>query len=69
MNQFFLVWRADGSPPLVPHKTYREAEDEAMRLASKHPGLEFHVLQSVATAQVVKPSIVTRHTPSTQPEF
>lgn len=53
-QQFWIVWSPQGSvPPTYKHKTQREAEIEAYRLANMHKGAEFYVLSAVACA--VKP--------------
>lgn len=44
---FFMVWNKEGKHPRVTHKTYKVAEAEAARLAAKHPGRKFIVLQAV----------------------
>ncbi len=46
---FYLVWREGGYPPTVKHETWRSAQEEAQRLARKHPGVAFHVLRQVET--------------------
>lgn len=53
-QEFWIVWSPQGSiPPTYRHKTQREAELEAYRLANVHKGAEFYVLATVACA--VKP--------------
>lgn len=45
--RFWLVWRHDGASPTVRHPTSAAAYAEANRLALRHPGAEFFVLEAV----------------------
>lgn len=54
MKKFFLVWnktRAErggwNATPTFQHKTYRDAEAEAKRLAQSHPNEDFVVLTAL----------------------
>jgi hypothetical protein len=42
---YFFVWNPTNRPPRHQHRTQAAAEKEAERLASLHPGQEFHVLE------------------------
>lgn len=44
---FWLVWNPRNRPPLVRHPTELVARAEAERLARKHPGDTFYVLQAI----------------------
>ncbi|MDX9896338.1 MAG: hypothetical protein RBS34_12870 [Desulfofustis sp.] len=46
-NTFWLVWNPNGRQPLVRHPTEEVARREAERLARKHPGDTFYVLQAM----------------------
>lgn len=61
MHQFFVVWNPAHGLPRYRHDTLDGAVNEAKRLASVHPGQQFHVLQSVLTAERADPVTVTRH--------
>lgn len=54
---FWMIWSPQGAMPEVKHFTYREAEEEAERLAKKHPGRRFYIMYScelVKTEQIIK---------------
>jgi hypothetical protein len=51
----WYVKRENGRGPRVAHSTYAEANKEAQRLANKHPGQKFYILQ--ATHVVVQPNV------------
>lgn len=44
---FFLVWNPSTGYTKARHKTPKEAETEAQRLADLSPGTKFHVLMSL----------------------
>jgi len=50
-NKFFLVYRRDGGNPVIRHPDIKTANEEAQRLAKKHPGKEFFVLQALNAYQ------------------
>lgn len=52
MNRFWMVWSPAGRTPTVQHLSEASAKNEANRLARANPGSEFHVLQSVGTAEL-----------------
>lgn len=51
MESFFIVWCESAGRPTFKHTTFDAARLEAERLATENPGRQFHVLQSVGTAQ------------------
>lgn len=53
---FWLVWRDNGGPPTVRHRTLDAAEAEAKRLAEHCPGERFFVLEALVA--VTKPPTV-----------
>lgn len=46
-TMFWMVYGEGKSAPTVKHATVRLAEEEAKRLAAKHPGVKFHVLGNI----------------------
>jgi hypothetical protein len=55
--RFWMVWRAGGSAPTRCHTSRQIAEDEAGRLAKKHPGARFFVLKAVCAIEAEYPAI------------
>lgn len=51
-QKYWMVHRPGGGAPGVAHDTYRSAEEEAYRLARKHPYTVFTILE-VVTAVIV----------------
>ena len=57
MNKFWMVYRVPGHQdscfrePTKEHPTYASANTEANRLAKKHPGSIFIVLEAVSSSQ------------------
>lgn len=47
MEKFWMVWKAEGSPPARMHETLSSAEQEAERLALANHGNRFVVLESI----------------------
>jgi len=47
-NKFWMVWKINGASPNQKHETAEAAKAEASRLAEKHPGERFVVLQSMS---------------------
>lgn len=45
---FYMVWTKTGWPPRKQHATRQAADQEADRLARRHPGKKFIVLRAVA---------------------
>jgi len=52
---FFIVKGNGMGSSTVEHESYELAEGEAMRLAEKHPGTEFHVLGAMGAYYAEKP--------------
>jgi hypothetical protein len=47
--EFWMVWTKHGKrPPRYAHSTYQSAEAEVERLARKHPGRKFFILEAVS---------------------
>lgn len=44
--KFWMVYREDSSAPRVKHSSLADAANEARRLAKKHPGKAFFVLEA-----------------------
>lgn len=59
-SPFYLVWNPAGYPPKYRHDTYKNAEQEATRLARLHPGQKFYVL-AVACEAVCNDVTITRY--------
>jgi len=57
MKPYYYVARVGGSPPTVKHDTLELARGEAMRLAAKHPGESFEILQCMGVARCSEPSV------------
>lgn len=65
---FFLVWNpANDAAPRYRHGTLPDAVREAERLATLHPGQEFHVLRAVAVS-TVPPPVVTSYVRGEEPK-
>ena len=47
MNKFWLVWSPKMGVPITRHNSDDSASKDAARLAVKHPGEIFNVLESV----------------------
>lgn len=62
-DPFWIVWndrRDSANFPTCKHPTFKEASDEAARLANKHPGTKFYVL--MATQRVCSHTVVEKDT-------
>jgi len=59
VDRFWAVWRLDGNSPTTRHSSKALACEEASRLAAKHPGSVFYVLEVVGAYAV----------PITRPQF
>lgn len=46
MARFWMVWRTGNYPPVKMHSSEVDAEQEAKRLAMKHPEELFYVLET-----------------------
>ena len=53
MKTYYYVFRVGGSTPTVRHETIELAHKESERLASKHPGQIFEILQCVGVSKTV----------------
>jgi len=47
-NKFWMVWKIHGASSTAQHQTKEIAKAEASRLAEKHPGERFVVLQAMS---------------------
>lgn len=54
-NHFWLVWRENDRNPTFVHKTKESAVEEAKRLAVKHPGSAFYIMQSLFGLKAIIP--------------
>jgi hypothetical protein len=48
-EEFWMVWRDNGSLPSYKHQYEQGAREEAERLARLNRGVKFHVLKSIAS--------------------
>jgi len=46
MKKFWMVWAEGNRSPAIKHRSELEARSEAERLARKHPGHIFHLLEA-----------------------
>ena len=53
-EEFWVVWCPQTGHPTVKHMTRQEAVAESERLARKHPGCVFYVLQAVSVSSAVR---------------
>ena len=60
MNKYWLVWNMKGITPSKQHPTYEAARAEAMRLALKHLGECFVVVESMIEFQTAAPEVISR---------
>lgn len=58
-ERFWVVWSPDCGWLARKHESFDVAVRESERLAEKHKGLAFHVLEHVGFAQKVIPSTFT----------
>jgi hypothetical protein len=52
MTPYYYIMRVGGTAPTFKHATLQAAHTEAQRLAAKHPGESFEILQFLATTRV-----------------
>lgn len=52
MKPYFYVFRVGGDTPAIKHATLALAQKESERLASKHPGQIFEILQCLGISRV-----------------
>jgi hypothetical protein len=63
-KKYWMVHALHGHAPTVTHASEESATKEAARLAAKHPGSIFVVLESIHECQTQKPEVmVTKHKP------
>ena len=55
MKPYYYIFRVGGGHPRIKHPTLESAHAEAMRLAAKHPGDSFEILQCLATTRTINP--------------
>lgn len=56
---FYMVYSPEGGAPTMQHYSYSEAREEAERLARKHPGRRFYLLESKHLFKAEMPLKVT----------
>lgn len=56
---FWIVWKEGGGPSYVKHDSRRSALNEAERLAVKHPGGRFYVLEADSVSHTPPPVVTT----------
>lgn len=56
MKPYYYVYNHGNKAPRIRHATLKEAQEEAERLAVKHPGLCFEILQCVGFSSTSKAS-------------
>jgi hypothetical protein len=56
-SKFWMVWGFDKGTPRFKHSSLAEAVDEATRLATQHPRVEFYVLEAVGRAAADAPPV------------
>ena len=44
--RFYMVWNANGNTPRRRHSSLADARDEAQRLARRHVGCAFYILEA-----------------------
>ncbi len=55
IDVFWIVWNPAHGTPTTQHSREKAAKEEAIRLASEHPGSQFFVLQSTGLARKEDP--------------
>ena len=56
-HKFWLVWGIGKPAPTMQHPNPLKAEEEAKRLALKHPGVMFVVMESSKAWRTAEPSV------------
>jgi len=59
MTPYFYIYRPGTPGPTVKHPTRAAAQTEAERLAAKHPGVTFEILQCVGLSSTPVPTATT----------
>ncbi len=57
---FWMVWSPRGGLPVVRHVSLAKAAAEALRLAEKHHGRHFYVLEEAGYAMVGAPTLTAK---------
>jgi hypothetical protein len=52
MDKFWMVYGGYLSDPVFKHESEQDARTEAERLARKHPGNKFYILEVIAMCQL-----------------
>jgi len=55
VEKFWMIWNPGNMQPRVQHESLESAKLEAERLARKHPGEDYIVLESVGKARCELP--------------
>jgi len=55
MKPYYYIYRPGYSQPTVKHSSLNKAQEESLRLAAKHPGAQFEILQCVAITMTTTP--------------
>lgn len=56
---FYMVYSPEGGAPTMQHYSYSDAKQEAERLARKHPGRQFYLLESKHLMKAETPVKIT----------
>ncbi len=65
-HDFYVVWGS--GVPFYRHPTYKEAEQEAIRLLKKDPLQVFHVMRCCAEIRIGE-AVITKNVPAIPQEF
>lgn len=52
MKPYYYIFKSSGYPPSKRHETLESVEEEAKRLAMKHPGQQFEILQCIGITSI-----------------
>jgi hypothetical protein len=55
MKPYYYVNRIGGERPTVKHNSLKQAQNESLRLANKHPGQSFEILICIGITRTTKP--------------
>lgn len=59
ITKFWMVYGIGQLSPTYQHYSFLQASDEAKRLAEKHPGIKFVVLEALEAFKAEKPRIIS----------